>query len=85
MPSVTIQLPAIVAEQQIEVEVKINGQKKRYNYRVEIFAWEQRVEPHTERAQCLKRMIEGYDKSWQMIQIGNPTEKSIPVMFRQRN
>ena len=39
MPTISIQLPAIEADQQVEVEVKLNGQKKKYHYRVEIFAW----------------------------------------------
>ena len=85
MPSISIQLPAIEADQQIEVEVKINGKKKTYNYRVEIFAWEQCVEPADQKAQCLKRIIEGYDKNWQLLQIGAPTEKTVPIMFKQRN
>ena len=85
MPSITIQLPAIDADQQVEVEVKINGKKKTYHYRVEIMAWEQCEEPPQERALCLKRMIERYDKDWQLLQIGAPTEKAIPVMFKQRN
>jgi len=85
MPSISIQLPAIDADQQVEVEVKINGKKKTYHYRVEIFAWERCLDPGEERALCLKRMIEGYDKSWQMVQIGAPTETAIPIMFKQRN
>lgn len=85
MPTISIQLPAIDADQQIEVEVKINGRKKKYNYRVEIFAWEDCPDPAEEKVQCLKRIIEGYDKEWQLIQIGNPSAKTIPIMFRQRN
>ena len=84
MPSITIQLPAIEADQQVEVEVKLNGKKKTYHYRVEIFAWEQCPNPNEERALCLKSLIEGYDQDWQMIQIGAPTEKTIPIMFKQR-
>jgi hypothetical protein len=84
MPSISIQLPAIEADQQIEVEVKINGRRKKYNYRVEIFAWEECPDPAEERALCLKRIIQNYDKNWQLIQIGSPTEKTIPIMFRQR-
>lgn len=85
MPSISIQLPAVEADQQIEVEVKINGLKKKYHYRVEIFAWEQCEEPPSERAMCLRRIIDGYDKNWQLIQIGQPTEKNIPIMFKQMN
>lgn len=83
MPSISIQLPALEADQQIEVEVKINGEKKSYHYRVEIFAWEQCHDPAEERAKCLQRMIGTYDKNWQLLQIGSPSEKSIPIMFKQ--
>jgi len=84
MQTISIQLPAIEADQQIEVVVKINGHKKTFNYRVEIFSWEECIEPPQERALCLKRIIENYDKNWQLIQIGAPAEKTIPIMFRQR-
>lgn len=85
MPSISIQLPAIEADQQIEVEVKINGEKKSYHYRVEIFAWEQCIDPAEERAKCLRRMISEYDPHWQLLQIGSPSEKTIPIMFRHVN
>jgi hypothetical protein len=85
MPTISIQLPAIDADQQVEVEVKINGQKKQYHYRVEIFAWEQCPDPAEERVKCLQRMITGYDKNWQLVQIGAPLEKSIPIMFREKH
>ncbi|MCP4712473.1 MAG: hypothetical protein GY869_27940 [Planctomycetes bacterium] len=84
MPAITIQLPQMDAEQHVEVEVKINGQKKRYNYRVEIIAWESCEEPPEERAQCLKKVIENYNHDWQLVEIGSPTEKNIPVMFKLR-
>ena len=84
MPSISIQLPAIEADQQIEVEVKINGQKKMYHYRVEIFAWEHCTDPAEERAKCLQRMISDYDREWQLLQIGTPSEKSIPIMFKHK-
>ena len=85
MPSISIQLPAIEADQQVEVDVKINGKKKTYHYRVEIFAWEQCHAPDEPRALCLKKMIEGYDQNWQMVQIGAPTDTAIPIMFKQKN
>jgi len=85
MPTISIQLPAVEADQQVEVEVKINGQKKKYHYRVEIFAWEQCPDPAEERAKCLQRMIKGYDDEWQLVQIGAPLDKSIPIMFKQKH
>lgn len=84
MPTISIQLPALEADQQIEVDVKINGEKKRRHYRVEIFAWEQCHDPAEERARCLQRMIQEYDPHWQLLQIGAPSEKTIPLMFKQK-
>jgi hypothetical protein len=37
MGAIAIQIPQITGEQDIEIEVKINGEKKSYNYRVEVF------------------------------------------------
>jgi hypothetical protein len=81
MSAINIQLPAIEGEHQIEVEVKVNGKKKKMHYRIEILSWEDCQEE--ERAECLKQMISRYDKEWQLINIGSPSEESIPLMFKQ--
>jgi hypothetical protein len=82
MPSINIQLPVMDAEKSIEIEVRINGERKRYNYRIEIFHWQDCPEPQ-KHAECLREMIQNYDQQWQVIQIGGPTEKNIPIMFKQ--
>jgi len=28
-------------------------------------------------------MIEAYDKKWQLLQIGSPTESTVPLMFKR--
>jgi len=83
MPSINIQLPAMDAESSIEIEVRVNGEKKKYHYRVEIFKWEG-CEQSISHADCLKSMIKKYDENWRVIQIGGPTNQSIPVMFKQK-
>jgi hypothetical protein len=84
MPSINIQLPAMDAESSIEIEVRVNGEKKKYHYRVEIFKWEG-CEHSISYADCLKSMIKEYDDNWRVIQIGGPTNQSIPVMFKQKS
>jgi len=81
MPSINIQLPAMEADQSIEIEVKINGKKKNYHYRIEIFAWSE-CAPPSNRAECLREMIKNYDQNWQIVQIGGPTDEYIPLMFK---
>jgi hypothetical protein len=85
MPAITIPLPSLESAQHIEIEARINGRKQVFSYRVEIFPWERCEEPTEERALCLRRMIAGYDKDWQLVQIGTPTERDIQIMFKQRN
>ena len=84
MASINIQLPAMDADHAIEIEVRINGEKKKYHYKIEIFKWEDCSQPNNH-ANCLKEMINQYDDQWQVIQIGGPTESKIPVMFKQMN
>ncbi len=84
MPDITIHIPTVDAEQSIEIEVKINGARKKYNYRVEILSWARDCETDEERVECLKRVISDYDHDWQLINIGSPGESNIPVMFKQR-
>jgi len=84
MPSINIQLPTMDAEHSIEIEVRINGEKKKYHYRVEIFEWDECERP-VNHAKCLKEKIGKYDQQWKLVQIGGSTEKNIPVMFKQVN
>jgi len=83
MPVINIQLPVVEGDNLIEVEVKVNGKKRKYHYRVEIFAWEECAETQ-EKAECLKKIINSYDKDWQLLHIGCATDKNIPLMFEQR-
>lgn len=94
MKDVTIPLPHFLEEQIAEVEVKINGKKRKFNFRIESFPWEAiPVNEHdpnsqiTAKIERLRKNIENYDKTWELIQIFTPTEnaKHIQVLFRQRN
>ena len=40
MREVVLQIPTLESEQNIDIEVKINGKKRTMHYRVEIVAWE---------------------------------------------
>lgn len=93
MKDVTIPLPNFLEEQIAEVEVKINGKKRKFNFRIESFPWESdplyEHDPNsqiTAKIERLKQNIENYDKSWELIQIFAPAEnaKRIQVLFRQK-
>ena len=92
MKDITIPLPNFLEEQIAEVEVKINGKKRRYNFRVESFPWEvtnndiDKIEVVSSKIKNLRKELGNYSKDWELIQIFNPSEdaKNIQVLFRQR-
>jgi len=85
MREVVLTIPTLEAEQNLEIDVRINGKKKTLKYRVEIIHWEGTEPTSEEKVTVLKHAIEDYDKDWELIQIGAPEKDNIPVMFRKKN
>ncbi len=83
MSTISIHLPPFEAERTVNVEVSVNGKARRLNYRVEVFHWQDWCGPSEERAEGIKRMIAGYDKNWQLLEIGAPTDRDIPLTFKR--
>ena len=88
MKDVIIPLPDFVDKQIAEIEVKINGKKRQYNFRIESFRWEPENESWDieEKIKMLQNNLEEYDNSWELIQIFRPNENSkfIQVLYKQR-
>ena len=84
MNGIAIQIPHLDGQQDIEVEVKINGVKQQHNYRIEIFPWEACNYSPEERAQCIRDLVDGYDNKWELAHIGMPTDDYIPITFRKK-
>lgn len=88
MRDVSIPLPDFVDKQIAEIEVKINGKKRQYNFRVEAFRWEPDDEEWLidQKIRMLRDGLENYDKSWELIQIFRPKEDSkfVQVLYRQK-
>lgn len=84
MREVVLQIPNIEAKQNIEIDVKINGKKRTLKYRVEIVELEGSETDAEERVDVLRRVIREYDKNWELINIGAPSETNIPIMFRKK-
>lgn len=90
MNDVCIPIPRIEAEQVAEVEVNVNGKKKRFNYRLEAFEWGliplAADTPATTRINHLRNSIESYNQGWELVQIYNPrpNDSHIHVLFRQK-
>jgi len=83
LKEVVLQIPTLGSEQNIEIDVRINGKKRTLKYRVEIIDWEENIREQEDRVEVLKRIIREHDKDWRLVQIGIPTHKNIPVMFQK--
>ncbi len=84
MKEVVIQIPTYESEQNIDIDVRINGKKRTIKYRVEIIDWEEGKEESEDRVDVIKRVIKEHDRDWRLIQIGIPTKKNIPIMFQKK-
>ncbi len=85
MSEIIIPIPPLdEIHEPIEIEVKINGKKKKFNYRVEALDLQKCVEIPPERVKCIQDMIANYSTDWQLYQIGNPSERVIPILFREK-
>jgi hypothetical protein len=85
MREVVLQIPTLDTEQNIDIEVRINGKKRTLRYRVEIVGLDAGETVVEDRVALLRRVIREHDKGWELIQIGAPVRNRIPVMFRERS
>ena len=83
MAQICIQIPPLEEARTIDLEVKVNGQKRLMNYRVESFDWTAGGSDPASRIQRLRHLIGSYDAGWELVQIGTPSDHYIPVMFRR--
>lgn len=83
MREVVILIPDVDAEQNVEIDVRINGRKKTLQYRVELIDWEGSGVPPKDKVTVLRHKIDEYDKNWELVEVGAPNENNIPLTFRR--
>ena len=84
MKEIVLQIPTLEAEQNIEIDVKINGKKRTIKYRVEIIDWETDQPSTEDKIEVIRRVIREHDPGWKLIQVGAPAGDRIPIVFRQK-
>jgi len=84
MKEIVILIPDIEPEQNVEIDVSINGRKKTMQYRVELINWEGSGVHPADKVTVLKHKIAEYDKDWELVEIGAPNKDNIPLTFRRR-
>ena len=96
MKELCVPVPDFHDNQVAEIDLKVNGNRLTYNFKVESFPWDaidelagMEADPVTRslaRITRLRNAINSYDKDWELIQIFTPDEhaKHIQVLYRKR-
>ncbi len=84
MREVVILIPDIEPEQNVEIEVSINGKKRTSYYKVELLNWEMNEVPPKDKVTVLKHFIKEKERDWELVEIGAPDDGNIPLMFRKK-
>ena len=84
MREVVVLIPEIEPEQNVEIEVSINGRKRMIHYKVELLNWEKNEVPPKDKVTVLRHFIEEKEKDWELVEIGAPDDGNIPLMFRKK-
>jgi hypothetical protein len=94
MKELCIPIPNFMENQIADVEVTINGKKRKYSFRVESFPWNGIHDGTSDddhsllvKIDKLRDNIKNYEKGYELVQIYTPREdaKFIQVLFRQRD
>lgn len=84
MKEIVILIPEIEPEQNIEIDVKINGKITSLVYRVELIRIENNIASKIDRVSVIKHYIQEYNKDWELVEIGAPLNNNIPLTFRKK-
>jgi len=84
MREIVIVVPDFEPEQNVEIEVTINGRKKVIHYRVELLNFEAEGVPPKDKITVLKHKIASHEKDWELVEIGSPVDGNVPLMFRRK-
>lgn len=81
MLNLTIPIPNLPGQQDIEIQMSMNGHQQRLRYRVEIVEWNECEVPGADRVDCIRDLVHQYDDEWMIYHIGAPTERYVPLTF----
>lgn len=83
MREIVILVPDIEPEQNVKIDVRINGRKRTMQYRVELIRFEGIENSQQDKVTVLRHKIAEYDKNWELVEVGAPSDNGIPLTFRR--
>ncbi|HKL18865.1 MAG TPA: hypothetical protein VJ905_07840 [Halalkalibaculum sp.] len=82
MNNIRVQFTIPNVDKMANLEVNINGEKRKMKFRIVNFDWNSETGSSEELISVLRRQIQNYDNEWELYHIGTPHEDRIPVTFR---
>ena len=81
MLQLAIPIPHIKGKQDIEIEMKVNGEKQKMHFVVEVYPWDACDFDQAGRIQCIRDIVKDYGDEWMIYHIGMPTDDYVPLTF----
>ncbi len=81
MLNLAIPIPNVPGKQDIEIEMTMNGHRRKFHYRVEVFHWADCEIGTDTREDCVRGLVKEYDDEWAVYHIGMPTDDYVPLTF----
>lgn len=82
MQNIRVQFTVPDVEDVVNLEVKVNGEKRYMKFRVETFSWNVDTGSSEDLINLLRNRIDNCDNEWELYHIGTPSGDKIPVTFR---
>lgn len=84
MHNIRVQFTVPNVENVVNLDVRVNGEKRNLKFRVETFEWHTDSGSSENLIAILRDRILNYDADWELYHIGTPFGDKIPVTFRYR-
>ncbi len=82
MNQICVRIPDLREARTVDLEVTVAGKTHFMNYRVESLDWSDVGE--SGRIDRLREFVRGYDRQWELVSIGRPSDALVPITFRRR-
>lgn len=81
MLQLSVPIPNITGRQDIEIDMKVNGQSQKMHFIIEVYPWDSCEDQAEKRINCIRQLVQDYGSEWTIYDIGIPTEKYVPLTF----
>ena len=84
MLQLAIPIPSLPGRQDIDIEMTVNGQKQKMQFRIELYSWDECEMDNENRIECIRDLLKNYEDDWMIYHIDIPTDEYVPLTFVKR-